>query len=50
MKVLTRAVFDGGLNPPAKIFDPPAAIKKNPRGVDFNPPVDPPHTNSHTIL
>jgi len=40
-----RAVFDGGLwglnPPPAKISDPPAAIKK--RKVDFNPTVDP-HT------
>ena len=46
-----RAVFDGGwrVETPAKISDPPAAIKKR-KGVDFNPPRGPPHANSHTIL
>jgi len=53
MMMMIRTVFDGrlggGLNTPAKISDPPAAIKKRKGGVDFNPPSTA-HTNSYTIL
>jgi len=48
-----RAVFDGGLGvePPAKIFDPPpAAIKKRKGGSTFTPRRPRTHKFSHYII